>query len=639
MPNYLAEIHANDVNLAILGAVVTLVSVGVYFVLRRILAAVRRRRLASLDEGRSDLADEASWEWESPARLVAEPASSRAANPLGTADLDVRAQNANYSRFGVRVEHVNVTPEASGGSSAVQTNAPAPNRLEPGRLAAPIKAVAEHGKRICGSGWDQLRHKASPQIVPLASAADRGLNFTAQTGEADPAPASPPGVRRPVGLVLRLGFAAICLAAPIGYAATRQIWVESAPAISQAQSEADRDLSHPLELSASVELPSPDLTANQVQAGTDRAQAAAARQLADQEHRATESERARSAALQGALLESSKQIDTLRASMAAADNAREERLRNELAAARTLDALQRIAGDARTLVDETTSYVFKEMPAAHLEQQQAQRQARDLSQARAQIEQLETGAAKDRAAARASLARASGMLDDERRKSEQLRGDLAEANLSNAALSKRADAAEQERTGTVTARQQVERTAADTERALARERAAVASTLEELKQARIEREAAQQERARAVSAKERAEQTTTETAQALARERAAAALNRKDPDKARIERAATQALLLRVAKLQEALDKQREATVSLARDLTAARADNDRLRTERRSAQIEPPAKPRSARATAAGQVKAVSQKTGKVRNPSRVTRVRSITLPYSLLPTYATSQ
>ncbi|MER8692763.1 hypothetical protein NKI77_09600 [Mesorhizobium opportunistum] len=636
MPNYLAEMYANDVNLAILGAAVTLVPVGVFLVLRRILAAVRRRRLVSLDEGRSDLADEASWEWESPARLVAEPASSRAANPLGTADLDVRAQNANYSRFGVRVEHVNVTPEASGGSSAVQTNAPAPNRLEPGRLAAPIKAVAEHGKRICGSAWDQLRHKASPQIVPLASAADRGLNFTAQTGEADPAPASPPGVRRPVGLVLRLGFAAICLAAPIGYATTRQIWVESAPAISQAQSEADRDLSHPLELSASVELLGPDLTANQVQAGTDRAQAAAARQLADQEHRAAEGERARSAALQGALLESSKQIDTLRASMAAA-NAREERLRNELAAARTLDALRRIAGDARTLVGEATSYVFKEMPAAHLEQQQAQRQARDLSQARAQIEQLETEAAKDRAAARASLARASGMLEDERRKSEQLRGDLAEANLSNAALSKRADAAEQELTGAVKARQQVERTAADMERALARERAAAASAAEELKQARIEREAAEQERTRAVSAKERAEQTATETAQALARERATAVLNREDLDKARIEREA--ALVMRVTKLQEALDKQREATVSLARDLTAARADNDRLRTERRSARIEPPAKPRSARPAAAGQVKAVSQKTGKVRNPSRVTRVRSITLPYSLLPTYATSQ
>ncbi|MCA0031196.1 hypothetical protein [Mesorhizobium sp. B263B2A] len=641
MPNYLAEIHANDVNLAILGAVVTLVSVGVFFVLWRIFAAVRRRRLAPPDEGRSGPPDDASWEWESPAGLVAEPVPSKVANPLDTVDLDVRAQNANYSRFGVRIEHFDMTSELRGSSSVVETGAPAPNKVRPGRLAASISTIKERGKRICGSAWDQLRHKASPRkIAPLAYAADPGLNFTAQMGEPDGAmaPASAPVVRRPIGLVLRLGLAVICLAAPIGYATTRQTWVESAPAISQAQSQTNRDLSHPLELPANVELLGPDLTAKQAQAGTDRGQAAAARQLADQEHRAAEGERARSAALQGALLESSKQIDTLRASMAAA-NAREERLRNELAAARTLDALRRIAGDARTLVGEATSYVFKEMPAAHLEQQQAQRQARDLSQARAQIEQLETDAAKDRAAARASLAQASGMLDDERRRSEQLRGDLAEAKLANAALSKRADAAEQELTGAVKARQQVEQTAADAERALARERAAAASAGEELKQARIEREAAEQERTRAVSAKERAEQTTTETAQALARERATAVLNRQDLDKARIERAATQALLLRVAKLQEALDEQREATVSLARDLTAARADNDRLRTERRSAQIEPPAKPRSARAAATGQVKAVSQKTGKVRNPSRVTRVRSITLPYSLLPTYATSQ
>ncbi|RUZ50694.1 hypothetical protein, partial [Mesorhizobium sp. M7A.F.Ca.CA.004.05.2.1] len=93
MPNYLAEMYANDVNLAILIAVVTLASVGVYLVLRRILAAVRRRRLAAFDEGRSGIADEASWEWESPAGLVAGPASSKAANPLHAVGLDVRAQN------------------------------------------------------------------------------------------------------------------------------------------------------------------------------------------------------------------------------------------------------------------------------------------------------------------------------------------------------------------------------------------------------------------------------------------------------------------------------------------------------------------------------------------------------------------
>ncbi|TIX03759.1 MAG: hypothetical protein E5V57_17620, partial [Mesorhizobium sp.] len=58
--------------------------------------------------------------------------------------------------------------------------------------------------------------------------------------------------------------------------------------------------------------------------------------------------------------------------MGASDNAREERLRNELAVARTLDALRRIAGDARTMLSEATNYVFTEMPAAHLERQRAE---------------------------------------------------------------------------------------------------------------------------------------------------------------------------------------------------------------------------------------------------------------------------
>ncbi|WP_244602798.1 hypothetical protein [Mesorhizobium delmotii] len=487
---------------------------------------------------------------------------------------------------------------------------------------------------------------------------------------------------------------------------TRQNWVETAPVISRVQGNANPDLSRPIELPASaaldvrgpaqgdertsVELLSPDLTAARAQVGAAAAQAAAARELAGQEeHQAAEGERARSAALQRALLKSRKEIDALRTGMAAADSARLEQLRNELAAARTVDALRRIAGDTRTMLREATNYVFTEMPAAHLERQRAGWVARDLSRAQAQIEQLEAEAAEDRAKAKASLAQASGMLDDERRKSEDLRGDLAEVKLSNAALMERADAAEQERTGAVTARERVEQTAAETEGVLARERAAAASTREELKKARLKRDAAEQERARAVSARERAEQTATETAQALARERAATASTRdelekarlegvaaeqeraravsareraeqtaietaqalareraaavsihEDLDKARLERDAARALLVGVARLKEALDKQREVTVSLARDLAAARADNDRLRAERRSAQIEPPLKPRAGRAAAAaGGLKAVSQKTArsKVRAPARIARVRSLTLPYPLRPRQAT--
>ncbi|WIW56276.1 hypothetical protein LRP31_14470 [Mesorhizobium mediterraneum] len=712
MPNHLAEIYANNADLVILGGIATLASVGLCLMLRRI-----RRLTSDESEGESDPPEEASWDWESPVDLATEPASSsQVAVPSDTADLDDRHQDATYLRFGVRVEYFDVISEAYESSSVAQANAfaSATNMPQSGRLATSVReiagyvrrqvaanlaavsspvlralsrmptqlALAERGEPICGSAWDQLGHKVLPRkVAQLAKPSHRGLNVTARRGtiSLDPDPtiarASPPRVRKPIGLVPRLGVAAICLAMPLSYA-MRQNWVESAPAISRAQG-------------TSVDLLSPDFTAARAQVGAAGGQAAAAGELGGQEHRVAESERARSAALQEALLESRKQIDALRTSIAASDNAHEERLRNELAAARTLDALRRIAGDARTMLREATNYVFTEMPAAHLERQRTEWRARDLSRARAKIEQLEAEAAENRAKAKASLAQASGMLDDERRKSENLGGDLAEVKLSNAALKERADAAEQERTGAVTARERVEQTAAQTEGALARERAAAASIREELKKVRLERDASAQERARAVSARERAEQTATETAQALARERAATASTRdelekarlervaaeqeraravsateraeqtatetaqalareraaagsthEDLDKVRLERAAARALLVRVTRLNEALDKQREDNVSLARDLAAARADNDRLRAERRSAQIERPLKPRAGRAAAAaGGLKAVSQKTArsKVRDPSRIARVRSLTLPYSLRPRHVT--
>ena len=252
-------------------------------------------------------------------------------------------------------------------------------------------------------------------------------------------------------------------------------------------------------------------------------------------------------------------------------------------------------------------------------------------------EQLEAKAAEDRAKAKASLAQASGMLDDERRKSEDLRGDLAEMKLSKAGI---ADRAERERIGAATATERVAQTAAETAQALARERASAVSALEDLNKAHLERDAAEQERTKAVSAREHAEQAAAETAQALAQERAPAASIQEDLNKARLESDAARALLGQIAGLKEALDTQREATVSLARDLAAVRADNDKFRAERRSAQIEPPLKPRSDRASAGtGQVKAVSQETArnKVRSPSRVIRVPSVTLPFSLRPRHST--
>ncbi|MDX8467932.1 hypothetical protein RFM26_19750 [Mesorhizobium sp. VK23B] len=640
MSNHLAGFYADNTDLALLGGMTIFVLIGVCLLLRRIFVAAQRRHLppnAYLSESRSVPLDEASWAWDRPSDPTTEPASSQVAVPPVPG---VRPQDLNNRQSGVRNEYFDTTSEADESSPGGPTNA-----------SATLFAMA-----------------------------------------------SPPRVHRPTSLALRLSVAAICLAVPLGYAVTRQSSVESAPAISQADSQSHPDLSRAVEVpasaasdmresthgSTSVDLPSPAAKA-QVEAAL--AQAAAARDLAGQEHRAMEGERTRSASLQSALLESRKQIDALKTSMAAAGKAGEERLRNELAATRALDALQWIAQDVRALLGETINYVFVEMPAARLERQRTKRMARDLSQARAQILQLEAKAAEDRTRAEASLTQASGILAEERRKSKDLRGDIAEMELSKAAI---AATAEQERTGAATARERVEQTAAETAQALAREQASAASTQEDLNKARLERDAAEQERAKAIAAKERAEQTAAETTQALERERASAVSVRQDLDKARLERdaaeqeraravsareqaeqtatATAQALqreralavsaqenlnkarlerdaardLLGQAaiRLKEALDKQREATVSLARELAAVRADNDKLRAERRDAQIEQPAKPRSGLASAGtDKVKVVSQKTtrSKVRNPSRVIRVRSITLPYSLRPRHST--
>ncbi|WP_246673478.1 hypothetical protein [Mesorhizobium sp. B2-9-1] len=641
MPNHLAEIYTNNTDLAIQGGIAILVLAGVFLVLRHALVAVLRSRPkpnAYLKECKPVPLEEVPWVWERPVDLATGPGSSQA---VVSSDADARPQDANYRQFGVRIEHFEMISEAD---------------------------------------------ESSPGDLPFASPTNI---------------ATAPRVRWPIGLVSRLGIATICLAVPLGYTMTRQNRVESAPAISRAQNPSQPDHSRSFTVPASAALdmegpaqgdgrtnaesPGPDLAAAKAEVEAARAQASAAKDLAGQERRTVEEERARSASLQSALLESRKQVDALRTSMAAADNAYGERLRNELAAARTYDALQRIAGDARRLLGESINYVVTQMPAAHQERQRTELMARDLSQARAQISQLQATAAEDRASAKASLAQVNGVLDDERRKSKDLRGDLAAMELSKAAI---ADKAERDRTGAATARGRVEQTAAETAQALTRARASAASTREDLDKARLERDAAEQERAKAVSAKERAEQTAAETAQALTRERVSAASTREDLDKARLERdaaeqerakavsareraeqtaaEATQALTRERAsavsaqedldkarlerdasrtllgqaalRLKEALDEQREATVALARDLAAARAD----RAERRSAQIEPPLQPRSGRASAGtGQMNAVSQKTttrSKLRNSSRVIRVRTIALPFALRPIHPTS-
>ncbi|RUV96727.1 MULTISPECIES: hypothetical protein [unclassified Mesorhizobium] len=731
----LAGFYADDTGLALLGGMTIFVLVGFFLVVRRILIAARRRhQYGYLSESTPIPLDEASWAWDRPRNLAAKAASSRAAVAPAP---DV--QGLNSGKSGVRKDYLNTTPEAGENS-----------------------------------------REDLPDAFALATSFAMAL---------------PPRVRRPTSPLLRLSVAAICLAVPLGYALTRQKPVESAPAVSRADSYSLPDLSHRLEIPASTastdaptngELPNPDLNAAEAQVEAARAQAAAATELAGQEHRAMEEERARSASLESALAETRKQIEVLKTSMAAADDASEERLRNELVAARTLEALRWIAQDVRARISETIDHVFIQMPAARLERERTEQMARDLAQARAQIEQLEAKAAGDRAKAEASLAQASGMLDEERRKSEDLRGDIAEMEQSKAAIADTAerertgaaatrarveqtaakkaqalareqasavaaradldkarlerDAAKQERAKAVLAKERAERTAAETAQALERERASAISAQEDVNRARLERDAAEQERAKAVTAKVHAEQAATETAQALERERASAVAAREDLDKARLERdaalqergravaarehaeqtasetaqalererasavatredldkarlerdaalqertkavaakeraeqsaaetaqalqrerasavsvgenlnkarlerdTARQLLGQAAMRLKEALDKQREATVSFARELAAARADNDKLRAQRRGAQIEPPLKPRTGRASAgAGQTKAVSQKkstSSKVRKPSREIRVRAITLPFSLRPSHST--
>ncbi|TPI08997.1 hypothetical protein FJW06_27990, partial [Mesorhizobium sp. B4-1-3] len=480
MPNHLAEIYTSNTDLAIPGAIAILVLAGVFLVLRHALVAVLRSRPrpnAYLKECKPVPLEEVPWVWERPVDLATGTGSSQA---VVSSDADARPQDANYRQFGVRIEHFEMISEGYESS--------------PGDLPNPF---------------------ASPTNI---------------------ATASPPRVRWPIGLLSRLGIATICLAVPLGYTMTRQNWVESAPVISQAQNPSQPDLSRSFAVPTSAALdtegpaqgdgrtnaqsPGPDLAAAKAEVEAARAQASAARDLAGHEHRTLEEERARSASLQSALLESRKQVDALRTSMAAADNAYGERLRNEVATARMYDALQRIAGDARRLLGESINYVVTQMPAAHLERQRTELMARDLYQARAQISQLQATAAEDSASAKASLAQVNGALDDERRKSKDLRGDLAAMELSKAAI---ADKAERERTGAATARERVEQTATETAQTLARERASAASTREDLEKARLERDAAEQERAKASKTKERAEQTAAETAQALTRERASAA--------------------------------------------------------------------------------------------------------------------
>jgi hypothetical protein len=205
-----------------------------------------------------------------------------------------------------------------------------------------------------------------------------------------------------------------------------------------------------------------------------------------------------------------------------------------------------------------------------------------LSQARRQIRQLEGEAAEARAATKASLQQVIGVLEEERRKSARLDGDLTEAKQSNAALLARAQIAEQEQ-------------------------------------------------ASAINARRHAEQTTAEAEQAVARERASATSIRAELDQTRLELDAATALSNHVAsEVQEALDEQRETTVALARDFAAVRDENDSLRAERRKSHVKQPPKP-NAGSQIAGKRKANAESQKTARNSRSTLPV--LPLPDELVP------
>ena len=661
MPNQVAEFYASQPELIVLGGLAALALLGACLLLQRILVAVRRR--ATIEEGSSD-ADEDRWVWEHPFDPVLEPPSSQPAVTTVTAHLNALPAQSGRARSTALMEYFDPlsdafedTPTALAGASAA-----ASNTSQPSRVALSVADIAGHAYRSAAAGLAAMVEGAGRLLEELASAELRRGIWVAARDRLHATASARSGVRpgnpahrdlevaakavrprlgqdlmrttasgdrggRPPGLVPfgLVGVATICMVVALGYASNGREPAD--PAFSDRHDHESHDVAGAVDPLATAALapsgpPAAKAPANaegsagdqadaRAQVETARAQAAAAKRLAGREHKAAEVERSRSTSLRQALLESRRQTDALRTSLAAADKAREERVRNELAAARTLDALGRIAADARTLLGKTTSALMAgETSPARQERQRGDGLARDLSEARASVAQIEAEAAADRNRANVTLRQATRDLAAERRKSERLRADLAAAESSNAALAARADAAEQERAGAVSAKEQAEQRAAEMERAMAQERAAAASARGDL----------------------------DESGQALAAERAAAASARDDLDHARRERDAARALSVQVwSGLQQALDSQREAAVALARDLAAARDDNDRLKAEQRMAAIEPRAKHSSPRATTgSGAVKPVSLKGehSEIRKQGNASRsLRRFTLPYALLP------
>jgi hypothetical protein len=624
MPDHLDAIPAG---LVVLGGAAALVLIGVCLLLQRIVISTQRRRSSIQAYVKEVRPEDDCWEWEEHSvRSMDEPVSSRSAVRRGAAGPGSRRGHSDRSKSGRRVEYFDM--DIDGAEAPTDSLGSATEMSPSGRFAMSAREIsrrvrvpagslgrvrarimtglsrvqgqsvflAERVARICEAAWDRLRVGARRVVAHLDNPARPEASARPGGSSRNTDPAIVTASRRGrSGLLPRLGIATSCLALALFYTPGSRQAADTNISFSDPLDEAHPDVSGSVEAVTTAAIPErrppatdrtdlevrgadPAVVRAQVEAA--RAEAAAAREIAERERKLAEAERARSATLQEELLASRRRADA----EGRADDARVERLRNELAAQRALDAIRGVAGDSVTQLRELATYVAVEMPAARRERQRVAGLARNLSQSRAQAERLAAEATE----ARASLAEASGFLDTARRESERLRGELAETKRSNGALAARADAAERERAVAAATKDRAEQAAVETERALTAERVAASSVREELEKARRERDTA---------------------------------------------RAASGQI---AAKLQEALDAQREVTAALARELAAARQDNDRLSAER-SVSLEPVPRPRPRPATAdTGEVKPVSQRIARrdTRDVTRVTRLRAITLPYSLRPT-----
>ena len=236
--------------------------------------------------------------------------------------------------------------------------------------------------------------------------------------------------------------------------------------------------------------------------------------------------------------------------------------------------------------------------------QEADRLERDLTLARMEVERLKAEAAKSRQAAETALAETRQALEKERQNRELVERDLTAARRSVGDLQAKAAATGQtvarqtaaEQTAALKSRQLAEAALAETRQALEKERqnsellerdlAAARRAVGDL-QAKIEPAAAEQ--TAALQSRQAAEAALAETRQALEKERQNSELLKRDLTAARrsigdlqakIEPAAAeqtaalqsrQAAEAALAETRQALEKERQNSELLERDLAAAR--------------------------------------------------------------------